>query len=88
MLALSIALMYLNPIPTTLTLTLCCDSGLIDFYTLINQSVSLGDNGDGLRFLCCVACVPSVILGTLANALHVLKVRPPPCAFEVPLVAC
>ena len=64
----------------------CCDSGLIDFYTLMNPSEPWGDNDDGLRFLCCVACVPSVIPGTSANALHVSKVRRPPCAFEVPLV--
>ena len=71
-----------------LTLTLCCDSGLIDFYTLMNPSEPWGNNDDGLRFLCCVACVPSVIPGTSANALHVSKVRRPPCAFEVPLVGC
>ena len=67
---------------------LCCDSGLIDSYTLMNPSEPWGDNDDGLRFLCCVACVPSVIPGTSANALHVSKVRRPPCAFEVPLVGC
>ena len=73
-----------NPNPNQL----CCDSGLIDFYTLMNPSEPWGDNDDGLRFLCCVACVPSVIPGTSANALHVSKVRRPPCAFEVPLVGC
>ena len=54
-----------------------CDSGLIDFYTLMNPSEPWGDNDDGLRFLCCVACVPSVIPGTSANAFHVSKVRRP-----------
>ena len=73
-----------NPNPNQL----CCDSGLIDFYALMNPSEPCGDNDDGLRFLCCVACVPSVIPGTSANALHVSKVRRPPCAFEVPLVGC
>ena len=55
---------------------------------LMNPSEPWGDSDDGLRFLCCVACVPSVIPGTSANALHVSKVRRPPCAFEVPPVGC
>ena len=82
----------LIPLTLILTLTLaqqlCCDSGLKDFYTLMNPCEPWGDNDDGLRFLCCVACFPSVIPGTSANALHVSKVRRPPCAFEVPLVGC
>ena len=77
-----------NPDPNPSRQQLCGDSGLIDFYTLMNPSEPWEDNDDGLRFLCCVARVPSVIPGTSANALHVSKVRRHPCAFEVPLVGC
>ena len=65
---------------------LCCDSGLKDFYTLMNQNEPWGNNDDGLRFLCCVACVRDFLAPLQTHFVFRRSVAP--LAFQVPLVGC